>query len=511
MIDHHSNPCGQPGNVSSELGFGLSKLLPVLTLIGLAFCCSPTFASRPNVLFIAIDDLRADLDGLGQPALRTPQLDRFAETARKFSHHYVQVPTCGASRCALIRGRYPEFKAYLSNQSIRNTHSQWIDTCLPQIFRRGGYRTLALGKVTHYPGGMAGMDWAEPPEELPGVWERCWIPASPWKTAQAMMHGYANGLGRQSGLSPHFEAHTGPNSAYPDAWIADEAVRTLQSLSESDQPWLFCVGFFKPHLPFAAPAPWHELHDGNITDLPVAVSAKPTWNSGWHPSGEFMKNYLHLDGVDPNQDIEYARRTRQAYAAAASYMDAQVGRVFQALDELGLDDNTIVVVWSDHGFLLGEHAVWGKHCLYEHALRSPLIIRCPDMPQPGKPCPSVVETVDVFPTLLDYCGLETPVKMDGCSLRPQLDDPKAASIKPARGFWNGDRYTVRNSRWRLTSIPEPESQPQEIHYELFDYANDPWETQNVADRHPEVVAELLPYLPKPLSTNHDRVTRDAPR
>jgi len=445
-------------------------------------------------LFIAIDDLRTDLEGLGAAASRTPELDAFAATARSFSHHYVQVPTCGASRCALIRGKYPEIKAYLSNQSILHTHSQWLEHCLPAVFRRGGYRTLSLGKVTHYPGGMGGKEWSEEPEELPVVWDRCWIPDSPWKTAQGMMHGYANGAARQSGQTPHWEAYDGSDAAYPDAWVADEAIRTVRQLADTTQPWLFCVGFFKPHLPFAAPQRWHDLHEGKILDLPEDVSAKPSWSSGWHASGEFMKNYRHPDGVDPSRNVEYARRTRQAYAAAVSYMDAQVGRLLGGLSDAGLDHNTIVVVWSDHGFLLGEHAIWGKHCLYEHALRSPLIIRCPAQAQPGATCSSVVETVDIFPTLADYCGLETPAGLDGRSLRLQIEDPQAATSKPARGYWNGDQRTVRTSRWRLTVIPNRNDASFDDQIELFDYHEDPNESRNLSEVHPEVVAELSGIL-----------------
>lgn len=453
-------------------------------------------ADQPNVLFIAIDDLRADLSGLGIEEARTPHLDEFAESARPFSHHYVQVPTCGASRCALIRGKYPELKEYLSNQSIRETHPKWVDSCLPAVFRNAGYQTLALGKVTHYPGGMAGKEWSEPPIELPGVWDRCWIPDSPWRTAQGLMHGYASGAGRVSGQTLHWEAKDGPDTSYPDAWIADEAIRTLEQLCTREKPWLFCVGFFKPHLPFAAPKKWFELHDGNISDLSVEATKKPSWFSGWHKSGEFMNNYRHPDGIDVRNNIEYARKTRLAYAAATSYVDAQIGRLLKALNEKDPDRKTIVVIWSDHGFLLGEHSIWGKHCLYEHALRSPLIVRIPNMNHPGQVCSSIVESVDIFPTLLDLCGLIPPPGLDGQSLQSQLADPTIAAIKPARGFWNGDRTTVRNSRWRLTSIPDQGTSGSKVYYELFDYQNDPWETINTAEEHPQVVAELSQHILK---------------
>ncbi len=465
----------------------------------LAFCfaslvvchSSSAATAQPNVLFIAIDDLRNDLGALGVPHAKTPQLDGFAKTARLFSHHYVQVPTCGASRCALWRGRYPTLPAHVGNNGIRDTQADWAAQSLPALFRQNGYRTLALGKLTHYPGGRTGKDWAEGPEELPGVWDRSWIPDSPWKTPLAIMHGYANGAARQSGKSPPWEAHDGPDEAYPDAWVAAEAIKTLKELAAQKQPWFFGVGFFKPHLPFAAPKRWHDLHAAGVPDLKRDAAAKPTWQSGWHGSGEFRGNYGHA-GRDPDSDAEYARLLRRAYAASISYVDAQVGRVLAALREAGLEDNTIVVVWSDHGFLLGEHAIWGKHALYEHALRSPLMIRHPGLAQPGKTSAAIVETVDLFPTLAELCRLPVPSELDGHSLGPQLRDPTVPSKKPAHGFWTGGQRTVRTDRWRL--IVQTGKEGDATRVELFDYLTDADETRNHAAEQPETVRDLMARL-----------------
>jgi iduronate 2-sulfatase len=449
-------------------------------------------AAQPNVLFIAIDDLRNDLGALGVAHAKTPQLDSFATTARIFKHHYAQVPTCGASRCALLRGRYPTEPAHVGNNAIRATHNEWAEQSLPGVFRRHGYRTLALGKITHYPGGMTGKHWAEGPEEISGVWDRSWIPDGPWKTPEAIMHGYANGVARQPGKSPSWEAHDGPDDAYPDAWVAAEAIAMLKQLAAQKQPWFLGVGFFKPHLPFAAPRKWHDLHAGGVPDLKPAAAAKPSWPSGWHRSGELRGNYGHEPGRDPETDADYARLLRRGYAASVSYMDAQVGRVLRALRETGQEENTIVVVWSDHGFLLGEHAIWGKHCLYEHALRAPLMIRSPGLSQPGKSSDALVETVDIFPTLTDLCNLPVPSGLDGRSLRAQLNEPAAPGLKPAHGFWTNGQRTLRTERWRL--IVHPGTPPAEPQYELFDYLNDPDETRNHAAGHPRIVRELLSQL-----------------
>ncbi|MGN6136672.1 MAG: sulfatase [Aureliella sp.] len=444
------------------------------------------------MLFIAVDDLRNDLGALGSAQALTPQLDAFARTARVFSHHYVQVPTCGASRCALMRGCYPTSNAQVGNDAIKRTHPQWSSNSLPALFHEQGYRTLALGKITHYPGGLTGKDWAEGPQELPGVWDRAWIPQSPWKTAQAMMHGYANGVPRRPGKSPAWEAYDGPDDAYPDAWVAEEAVKTIGQLAADEQPWFFGVGFFKPHLPFAAPKKWHDLHAAVVRDLEKTVAAKPEWPSGWHASGEFRGNYGHQPGQDPNVDMEYARLLRRAYAGGISYVDAQIGRLLDALHQSGLEQDTIVVIWGDHGFLLGEHAIWGKHCLYEQAVRSPLMIRCPGLVQPGQTTSALVESVDVLPTLVDLCELPSTPVTDGRSLRAQLEDPARPSSKLAHSFWSNGQRTVRSDRWRLIVQSDDRGTPHRI--ELFDYSTDPNETRNHADTHPEVVQDMLAKL-----------------
>lgn len=473
-------------------------MLPRLLLV-LAVCVTASVsaqsARRPNVLFIAIDDLRNDLGVYGVAHARTPQLDAFATTARIFNRHYVQVPTCGASRAALLRGRYPTERAHVNNAAIATTQERWGDANLPAWFKQHGYRTYALGKITHHPGGLTGKDWAEGPEELPGAWDRSWLPKSPWPHAEGIMHGYANGRPRTRGVTPALEAFDGPDSAYPDTWVADEAVTTLRELASSTEPWFFAVGFFKPHLPFAAPKRFFDQHDPALIPEP-AVTAKPSGVSSWHESGEFNSNYGHLER-SPMTDAAYAQALRHAYAASISYVDSEVGRLLDALNALPLADNTVVVVWSDHGFLLGEHAIWGKHCLYDNALRSPLLIRAPGMVEPGKASDAVVETVDLFPTLTDLCGLPKPAGLNGESLTPQLARPAAPSAKPAVAFWTRGQRSVRTNRWRLIAHPATEAGGT-TSYELFDYVQPAAESQNLAETLPQVVAELSRWLPPPV-------------
>ncbi len=444
-------------------------------------------AQRPNVLFIAIDDLRNHLGAFGVEWAKTPNLDAFAQTSRAFTHHYVTVPTCGAARYGLLSGRRPTHRAHLNNGGVMHNAEEWVHRSLPGIFQAGGYRTYALGKISHHPGGLTGGDWDRPPEEMPGVWDRHWIPDGPWEHARSIMHGYANGVPRRPGRSPAIEAHDGPDESYPDAWVAKDAVAKLEILADSDEPWFFGVGFFKPHLPFAAPKRDFDTHEGNVPDLEPEIAARRDWPSGWHNSGEFRRNYGHPGGRDPETHPEYARELREAYTATVTYMDRQLGRVFEALEETGLADDTIVVVWSDHGFLLGEHAIWGKHCLYEHSLRCPLMIRYPGMTAPGEMSDAIVKTIDILPTLADLAGLPVPDEVHGSSLRPQLDDPAAPSGRPALGYWGGQR-TIRDTRWRLIVHRDGDQ------VELFDYDTDPYEIHNHAEAHPAVVEELRELL-----------------
>lgn len=460
-----------------------------------------------NVLLICIDDLRNELGYLGSPHAKTPQLDRFAKSAINFSRHYVQVPTCGASRAALMRSRYPDRREHLSNNAIAATQQQWAAQSLPGWFASHGYKTYSLGKVTHYPGNLSGPNWQQPPEELPGVWTRAWIPAGPWPHAEAMMHGYANGQARQRGRSPAIQAVAGEDQLYPDAWVATAAIEMLQELHTSNEPWLFAVGFFKPHLPFAAPQRWFDLHDPADFDPPPNAQ-RPDWPSGWHASGEFRGNYAHA-GRDPETDPDYACELRRAYAAAVSYMDAQVGRLLQRLEELDPERRTCVVIWGDHGFLLGEHAIWGKHCLYEEALRSPLMIRAPwdgagsdtargaTRGEPGAISDAIVETVDLLPTLADLCGLPRPPQSDGQSLRPWLEDPQQPTNKPALSFWTGGARSIRTERYRLIEHANAKQAGETAlgpAVELFDYQLDPAETKNIAAEQPELVQALQRQL-----------------
>jgi len=478
----------------------LRPIISVLLILYLTGCTKNQIPDKPNILFIAIDDLNNNLGVLGANYMHTPNLNAFAAEGRLFSRHYVQVPTCGPSRAALLRGQRPTHEDYLPNNAILNTHDQWAHRSLPAWLGNHGYSKLSLGKITHYPGGLAGAGWAEGPEELPGVWDRVWVPQeSPWQTPQSMMHGYANGVPRVSGQSPAWEAFDGPDTSYPDGWVANEAVKILEELANDKKPWFFAVGFFKPHLPFAAPQKYFDLYDPYEIPAPADTVGYIDPASSWHRSWELFNSYGQHPG-HPQNDQNYARQLRHAYAAATSYVDAQVGQVFEALERLGLLENTIVVVWSDHGFALGDQGVWGKHSLYEAAAKSPLIIWYPGLKHPGAVSSAIVETVDIFPTLTDLAGLPTPEELHGTSLRPQLEDYNTPSQKPAFSFFRrNSQSAVRVDDWRLIVHRNGDDV---LGYELFDFRNSPDGERKNPDQYPETVETLLghfdslPWIPR---------------
>jgi arylsulfatase A-like enzyme len=475
-----------------------------IVLVGLWLSGAPAgragAAAPPNVLFIAVDDLRPELGCFGHEGMHTPHLDRLAEQGRVFRRHYVQVPTCGASRGALLTGRYPRSRQDLSNDAIRRHMAGRDEPAQPESFahhfRRGGYTTICLGKISHYPDGrlFAYDHSGEGDLEMPHSWDRVGLPYGPWENGWDAFFGYAGGAGRVQGQSPPIESADVPDEGYPDGLIAGAAIEALQKqqrqLAEGGRPFLLCVGFFKPHLPFCAPQKYFDLYDLEEIAPPANPESPAGVNSrSIRQSGEPFGNYRHAS-EQPREDVEHHQRLRQAYFACVSYVDAQIGRVLSELDRLGLAENTVVVVWGDHGWHLGEHHLWGKHTTFERALHSPLIVRTPGMPAPGKASDGLVESVDLYPTLTELCGLTPPDDLDGTSMVPLLEVPAHAG-KPAYGFWPG-RTTVRTDRYRLVAYTEPQADAPQ--FELFDHQRDPLETTNVAADHPDVVERLLSLI-----------------
>jgi iduronate 2-sulfatase len=451
----------------------------------------PESSGRLNVLFISIDDLRPQTGEHGHAYMRTPAIDQLARDGRLFRRHYVQVPTCGGSRAALLSGRYPRTReAYENGAVVAWARSrQPDDKSMPQLFRENGYRTVSIGKISHEPDGLLR---GEP--ELPDAWDEVGVPHGQWRDAWSAFFAYADGSSRVPGVSPATEAADVPDDGYPDGLIAEAAIAKLRELK--NEPFFLAAGFFKPHLPFNAPQRYWDLYDPQ--QIPVPHRLVPPANVipelSLHRSGELTPRYSGLQTPGRVSETE-AMHLRHAYAACISYIDTQVKRVLDELDALGLRESTIVVLWGDHGWHLGEHGVWGKHTLHEAALHAPLIVRMPRMPHTGQPTDGIVETVDIFPTLAQACGLHAPSGVDGSSFMPQLTAPAAPGKPSAFGFWaRGRGHSVRTDRYRHTVWNEPGNPSRVVQTELYDHHSDPHETTNVAQDHPQVVEELTALL-----------------
>ncbi len=476
-----------------------TKLLSLLALIGsilLVQGCTTsslnlvtTNSQKPikNILFIAVDDLRPELKSFGATHIHSPNIDALAENSRMFYNHYVNAPSCGPSRYSLLTGRYGPTSndALKARSKALKKRKGEIPASMPAWFKSNGYTTIAVGKVSHYPGGNMGKNWNDPSQpELPDGWTKSLMPVAEWETPKGAMHGLAHGeIRKKASDMDVFQATEGGDNIYPDGLITDEAINQLQLLArEPEKPFFLAVGLIKPHLPFGAPKKYLDLYKG-VAFPENPYPNKPKGPSTWFNSNEFMK--YNRWGKNPITDEAFAESVRRHYAACVSYADAQVGKILQALKASGADKNTIVVLWGDHGWNLGEHGMWGKHNLYEEGLKSPLLIAYPGMPQPGKSTEAVVETADIFPTLTKLTGLPMPEQPHGQSLIDSLNDPNAQG-HAAYAYWRGN-HTIRMGNFRLTHMGK-----QGV--ALYDLASEEKETKNVAAEYPDLVKTMMEAL-----------------
>ncbi|HXH99390.1 MAG TPA: sulfatase [Sphingobacteriaceae bacterium] len=480
-----------------------STLLPVLLLIML-LCSSHTHVvtdagtsakKRYNVLFILVDDLRPDLGCYGNTIIRTPHIDGLALQGTVFKNQFVTVPTCGASRMSLLTGMRPRTMAGLSNEVFESgllNKLKGKPESFVEHFRRNGYYTLGIGKVSHSPDGYI-YKYLEPKgksRELPNSWNEMLFNPGKWGTGWNAFFGYADGTNRNSlkgDVKPYEHANV-PDDSYPDGLTANLAVQKLNELSGKNQPFFLGIGFFKPHLPFNAPKKYWDLY--NEDDITLTPSSNIPLNmnkAGLHESGEF-NGYKRGDekaSLDKPVSDDYARKLRRSYYSAISYTDAQVGKVLAELKRLDLDKNTIIVLWGDHGWHLGDDRVWGKHTITEWAVRSPLIVKVPGM-LTGKSSDKIISSIDIYPSLMDLCGLKTH-KTDGKSFMPLLKkDPNSVKWSNAAYSYYRNGISVRTDRYRLSKYFRKE-QPVT---ELYDHLTDPYEKVNIAAENAVVVKRL---------------------
>jgi len=463
--------------------------------------CATADAAEPgkfNVLFIAVDDLRPEAGCYGNPIIKTPNIDALAGRGTVFRRAYCQQAVCSPSRTSLLTGRRPDTTRVYDLQTHFRIHLPDVVT-LPQYFKEHGYYTVGMGKIFH--GGLDDpQSWSVPhwnpggpgygkPETLAALAEQA-------KQLRAENGGPASVVLQRdpkTGLvlkvsAPKYRAR-GPawedpdvaDNALQDGKTADHAVEMLREIK--DRPFFLAVGFLKPHLPFVAPRKYYDLYDRNDLKLaPNPFPPKDVPEIALHTWGE-LRAYLDIPATGPLSDA-MALDLIHGYYAAASYTDAQIGRVLDELDRLGLREKTVVVLWGDHGWQLGEHGLWCKHTNFEIAARAPLIFSEPGQNSPGATTDALAEFVDIYPTLCELCGLPVPEGLEGSSLAPVIDDP-ARAWKPAafsqypRGKAMG--YSMRTDRYRYTEWLPGKGGPA-IAGELYDHQEDPQENVNLADR-----------------------------
>jgi arylsulfatase A-like enzyme len=483
------------------------RLLALLVLG--CFCAALSAAeTKPlNVLFIAVDDLRPEINASGSKVIKTPNMDRIAARGTTFDRAYCQQAVCSPSRSSLMTGRRPDATRVWD----LDTHFR---TALPdavtvaQYFKNHGYHSQGMGKIFH-----GGYDDA-PSWSVP--WQTPKAPAYASEAALKLAADPANIDKKGRARGPAYESADVPDDTYTDGKTSRLAAKTLAELKQKGKPFFLAVGMAKPHLPFVAPKKYWDLYDPAEIYVP-AFQKLPAGAPGFvgHTNGE-LSSYAGMpkDGI---VDAATARTLRHGYYAAISYMDAQVGIVLDALEKEGLADSTVIVLWGDHGWQLGEHGLWHKHTNFEVSARAPLLISMPGQKEPGRKSASLAEFIDIYPTLADACGLPKPKDVEGVSLKPVLDDasarvrPVAISQYPRNDAGKSLMgYSIRDDRWRLTLWRDRKD--NSIHAtELYDEANDPHETVNVAtkDEHAEVIARLTKFLPPPIAPATEKNTAAA--
>ena len=474
-----------------------------------AVCCFVTNSlaqnTRPNVLFISIDDLRPELGCYGNKIVHSPNIDRLAARGTTFTRAYCQQAVCSPSRSSLMTGRRPDATKVWDLETHFRAALPDVVT-LPQYFKANGYHCAALSKIYHH-GFEDGRSWSQPHWYPSGqtidtdltdykkrIVNRAGAGVKEYSTvAQPADNDKPGGKGAAFEVSPKID------DELPDGFTAQEAVKRLHDLKGKGQPFFLAVGFLKPHLPFVAPKKYWDLYDPDKIPLP-AIDHLPEGAPEFagHNNGE-LHSYVDVPKGNPIP-ADYAKKLRHGYYACISYTDAQVGRLLDALDKEGLTKNTIVILWGDHGWQLGDHGLWHKHTNFELATRAPLILSVPEQKTAGQTSAAPVEFVDVYPTLCDLAGLKLPAGLDGISLKPLLENPQA-KVKPfsisqyPRGGATGPLmgYSLRDERYRLT-LWRNRRDGTIAATELYDEQNDDAETKNIAAAQPEIVKQLSALL-----------------
>lgn len=470
-----------------------------------AFVFLAPAAERPNVLFIVSDDLRPQLGCYGDPVVRTPHLDRFAETALRFDRAYAQIAICSPSRNSFLSGLRPETTGL---RGFGTTLREAVPdvTTLPQHFKNHGWHSAAFGKVFHVYA-ETGLGSEDDPES----WSQpLYLPTNPvWGPEQEAVRAAQVEADRAAGVV-YEHSHDWPRGeAWDDPDVPDEALRDgetalraaefleARAASPAD-PFFLAVGFYQPHLPFVAPKRYFDLYDPETLELPER-DRPPDGAPPYAVTVGMVSNYRNFP--EPEYQTEaFKREYLRAYLANISYLDACTGVVLEALERYGFAENTIVIFFGDHGYLMGEFGSWGhKHCNYEMATRAPLLVRAPGMAAPGAATSALVEFVDFYPSLAELAGLPVPAQVEGDSFAPLLDQPdlpwKGAAFSEMR---RGGRFlgrSLRTDTHRYVEWLGPQGR-NVIARELYDLSEEALELVNLAEGegHAPLVEELSARL-----------------
>ncbi len=440
----------------------------------------------PNVLLICIDDLKPWIGCYGDAIAKTPNIDRLASRGLTFDSAYCNQAVCSPSRNSLMTGLRPQtLGIYDLGTNFRKTKPNAVTVA--EFFKQHNYHTASLGKIFHVGHGN-------------GDDEQSWSVPSfrPKGNQYALKESEPDGTSERGTPTESAEVE---DNYYGDGKIADEAIARLQQLNETPQkPFFLGVGFIRPHLPFVAPTKYWDLYDPQ--KIPLAeVQTPPEGAPSYAPSnfGE-LRNYKGMPKQGSVSE-EAQRKLIHGYYAAISYTDAQIGKVLDELDRLQLTKNTIVVLWGDHGWHLGDHGIWCKHTNYEQAARIPLIVSAPGGVK-GAHTKALTETVDIYPTLAELAGLPAPATLDGKSFAKTLQDTgvhhrdHAIHVYPRNAADKGSLIgrSIRTSRYRMVEWKVPGQSAESAEFELYDYESDPLERKNLASEKPEVVAQLQKQL-----------------
>jgi iduronate 2-sulfatase len=480
-------------------------ILELVTALGFA---AVQAAQKPNVLLILVDDLKPAMGCYGDNAAITPNMDALARRGMRFDMAYCNQAVCAPSRFTLMLGAHSTSTGlYGLGSHLRKAWPGAVT--MPQHFAKHGYRTESLGKVFHIGHGNQGdpgsfsvphfhdkvIEYLDPESTDGGKLTR----------EEALFTNQKLGQIRSLPRGAAYESPMANDADYADGRVADETVKRLkaakQRLAKDDTPFFITAGFVRPHLPFSAPKKYWDMHDPAKLPMPVNKAfPKDAPKVALKRGGEIAA----FKPVPSNGEIdeELTRKLIHGYYASTSYVDAQIGKVTQALGELGLADNTILVLWGDHGWHLGDLGIWTKHTNFEQANRIPIIVIAPGLAKPGSATGQLAETVDLYPTLAELAGLPAPSgpqPIDGVSLVPVLKNPNARVRDHAfHAYPRGKKLgrAIRTQRYRLVEWRNHSDPNAGVDYELYDYKADPWETQNQYADRPKIAKRLKTILSK---------------